>query len=377
MEFKRVRDLMDQILETGIPGCDCAIYYKGEQVFRHAVGYADRETKRPMRPHQKYNFYSAGKVMTVTCAMKLIEDGKMALDDPLAKYMPEFAEMTVKTPDGIVPAKNQITVRDLLRMTAGFNYNVNAPAIKALKEETGGVSPTREFARYLAREPLNFEPGTDWLYSLGHDVLGALIEVASGMTFGSYMKKIIFDVCGMKETGFRHLGDPVVDESYCTQYTFNPKDESIERTDLTAGMANIGTAFESGGGGITSTVEDYCLFQEGLIAGKILKPETLALMQTPQLDDVQQKGFEKWLNIQGLYTYGLGVRLVKPDGKIAVPEFGWGGMAGVLTMMDTTNRVTMCYAQHVRGSGGSKAEPLRARIKEAAYEGLGISWWKK
>ena len=375
MDFKKVSDLMDQILEKGIPGCDCAIFYRGEQVFRHAVGYADRELKLPMRPHQRYNFYSAGKVLTVTCAMKLIEDGKMALDDPIANYMPEFAEMTVKTPNGIVPAKNQITVRNLLCMTAGFNYNFEVPAIKALKEETGGVCSTRDFARYLAREPLNFEPGTDGLYSLGHDVLGALVEAVSGMTFGAYMKKVIFDVCGMTETGFRRVGDPLEDDRYCAQYTFYPEDGRIERTDLSVRSA-LGTAYESGGGGLTSTVEDYSLFQEHLIAGKILKPETLSLMQVPQLDEVQQRGFEKWLNIKGLYTYGLGVRLVHPEGKIAVPEFGWGGAAGVLTMMDTVNGITMCYAQHVKGSGGSKAEPLRAKIKEAAYEGLGISWWK-
>jgi len=240
-------------------------------------------------------------------------------------------------------------------------------------------------ARYLAREPLLYEPGTNWLYSLAHDVLGAVIEVVSGMTFGAFMKQTIFDKCDMKDTAFRYRGDPLEDERFCPQYVFKPasgvtnrqiqQDGAIERYTLNVPYV-LGSAHESGGAGLTSTLEDYCRFQEGMVAGKVLKPETLQRMQTPQLNEAERKGFNEWMKIKDLYTYGLGVRVVWPESDIAVPEFGWGGAAGALTMMDTVNHITLYYAQHVLGSGGSKAEPFRAKIKKAAYEDLGFNWWK-
>ena len=101
------------------------------------------------------------------------------------------------------------------------------PSLKACREETGGVCGTRDVIRYLAREPLLYEPGTSWVYSLAHDVLGAVIEVVTGMTFGSYMKKTIFDVCDMKDTAFRFRGDPLEDERFCTQYVFRPESGTI------------------------------------------------------------------------------------------------------------------------------------------------------
>ena len=375
MNFQRLSSVLDQIVETGIPCCDCAVYYRGKEVFRHSVGYADREAKVAMRPNLRYNIYSASKVLTVTCAMQLVEQGKMSLSDPLYKYLPEYEHMVVQTADGLVPAESPITIKDLFCMTAGLTYDLDTPVIREMKKRTNGVCPTREVARALAQQPLAFHPGRGWRYSMCHDVLGAVIEVVSGQSFGEYMKEHIFEPCGMKDTGFRYSAEP--DERFCAQYVYHPETDTIDRKSLRIPYV-FGPGHESGGAGLTSTLEDYCRFQEAFIAGKLLKPETIDLMKTPMLTEEQMVGYEEaGYGANGTYSYGLGVRTVLPDGPVAAPEFGWGGAAGALTMMDTENQITMYYAQHVLQHSQSRSGPIRANeLKVAVYEGLGLPWWK-
>ena len=225
--------------------------------------------------------------------------------------------------------------------------------------------------RALAEEPLLFQPGTRWNYSLGHDILGAVIEVVSGQTFGEYMRRHIFEPCGMRDTAFRRTPDR--DARFCPEYLYQEQTGQIVPMP-SANPYILGPAFESGGAGLMSTVDDYCRFQEAFISGRLLSPETVDAMQRPQLTGQELAGFD-WPGLQGRYSYGYGVRTPLPSSGLA-PEFGWGGAAGALTMMDTHNDITLFYAQHVLHSGGSKAEPLRGRIKRAVYEGLGLPWHK-
>jgi CubicO group peptidase (beta-lactamase class C family) len=385
MEFKRVSALMDQLVEAGTPGNDCAIFYKGEQVFRRTAGVADRETGAPMRPNQRYNIYSATKVLTVTCAMKLIEEGKMALNDPLYKYLPEYEHMTVKTENGIVPARNQITIRNLFCMTAGLSYDLASPSLKACREETGGVCSTRDVVRYLAREPLLYEPGTGWVYSLAHDVLGAVIEVVSGMRFGEYMKKTIFDVCGMKDTAFRYKSDPLEDDRFCTQYVFTPEngfiplvlqDGPIDRYTLNVPYV-LGSDYESGGAGLISTVNDYCKFAAAMCnygtsydGVKILSKNTLNLMRTNRLDETARKDFLEWTQNAG-FGYGLGVRTAinRAEGgyNCADGTFGWAGAAGSYAHIDPESGIVIFYAQHMHNN---KEPYVHPRLRNIVYSCL-------
>ena len=198
--FEKIKALCDSFLDMGIPGLDLMVCQDGQCVLRYTKGYSDRENKIPMRGNERYDIFSCSKPLTVTAAMQLWEKGLFKLEDRLSDYFPEYAEMTVKTPDGVRPAKTPILIRDLFQMTAGFTYDLRSPSLKQLWKETDGRSPTREVARAIAKEPLSFEPGAHWQYSLCHDVLAALVEVISGQRFAEYVKARIFDPLGMRRS---------------------------------------------------------------------------------------------------------------------------------------------------------------------------------
>lgn len=187
----------------GIPSCDLIVYKDGEEVYRHLAGFSDAEGKVPASPNDLYRLYSATKVCTCTAALRLIDEGKLDLEDPVSKYLPAYAHLTVKQPDGsIAPAKNVMTVRHLFTMSAGLNYDMNRGGSPRILKEKGEKAGTVEICNAYAEAPLDFEPGTHFQYSLCHDVLGAVIEAASGMRFGEYLKKKIFEPLGMTETFF-------------------------------------------------------------------------------------------------------------------------------------------------------------------------------
>ena len=189
--FENLKKLCDYSLEIGVPGIDVAVFQKGECKFRYFTGYSDLENKVKMTGKERYNIYSCSKPITCTAALQLWEKGLYSLEDKLSDYMPEFKEMTVKTEDGIKKAENPILIKHLFEMTAGFSYDLNSPSLKKCYEDTNGRCPTRKVMKYLAKEPLLFEPGDRWEYSLCHDVLAAFIEVISGEKFEVFVKKNI------------------------------------------------------------------------------------------------------------------------------------------------------------------------------------------
>lgn len=200
--FERTKMFCDSFLEMGVPGFDLAVYKGGDCILRYMNGYSDIENKIKMQGNERCNIYSCSKVITCVAALQLWEKGLFSLEDKLSDYMPEFEEMMVKAESGIKKAENPILLKHLFEMTAGFSYNTASPQILRCKEETNGKCSTRETMKYLAKEPLLFEPGDRWEYSLCHDVLAALVEAVSGEKFEDYVKKNIFDVLGMKNSTF-------------------------------------------------------------------------------------------------------------------------------------------------------------------------------
>ena len=350
--FEKVVELCDSFLDMGIPGYDLAIWKDGQCVLRHQNGYRDLEKTQKMDGTEIYDIYSCSKMLTCTAALQLWEQGKFQLEDKLSDYLPEFAEMTVRTENGIVPAKNPIRIHNLFSMTAGFNYDTASPAVKACREATDGRCPTREFMRYLAKEPLMFEPGDQYLYSLCHDVLAALVEVLSGQKFEDYVQEHIFDPVGMKDSAF--LEKPI-----CPRYiyeeatnTFIPRYINIYR---------VGTEYASGGAGAVSTVDDYIAFLEALRTGKLLKPETVKLLATDRLTDEQKRTFPN----RATRGYGLGVRT--PIDSHPHTEFGWGGAAGAFWCIDMSQNISIYYAQHVTRSPNTA---LRNQIYALVFDEL-------
>ena len=186
--FEKLKSFCDSFLGMGVPGFDLVIYKDGKCILRYMNGYSDLENKVKIDGNERYNIYSCSKVITCTAALQLWEKGLFSLEDKISDYMPEFKEMTVRTDDGIKKAENPILIKHLFEMTAGFSYGCYSPQLKRCIEETSGKCPTREAMKYLAKEPLLFEPGDRWEYSLCHDVLAAFVEVVSGEKFETYVK---------------------------------------------------------------------------------------------------------------------------------------------------------------------------------------------
>ena len=392
MEFKNLKAFMDDMAKNHTVGNDCEVYLDGKSVFRYFSGYSDWENKTPLNGNELYNIYSCSKVATVTAGLQLLEKGKFLLSDPLYEYIPEFRNMYIKTETGeLSEAKNTITIRNIFTMTAGFTYDFGSGWVERADEKTNGKFDTVESINEFAKAPILFEPGTHWSYSLGHDVLAALVSVVSVKKFRDYMKENIFDPIGMKDTCYHPT--PEIENRIAEQYTFVP-DNGNKVTDIVeaqkSGNAkkgtfkNVGKAvghvlgpeYDSGGAGIITSVADYAKFCAALAnygtalnGEKILSKSTVDLMRTNQLDQTQIKDFN-WAQLIG-YGYGLGVRThidKATSGCLSnLGEFGWGGAAGATAIIDPKINLAVFYAQHVLNP---REEYYQPRLKNVVYSDL-------
>lgn len=338
--FESLKRFCDSFLELGIPGFDLAVYKKGECILRYMNGYSDLENKVKMNGKERYNIYSCSKVITCTAAMQLWEKGLFSLEDKLSDYMPEFEEMYVRCDGGVKKAENPILIKHLFEMTAGFSYNTSSENLMKCKEETNGRCQTREAMKYLAKEPLLFEPGDRWEYSLCHDVLAAFVEVVSGEKFEVYVKKNIFDVAGMNDSTFMLPEEDL--DTLSEQYRF--QDGKPNNIGKNISSYKIGSEYASGGAGGISTVDDYIKFLEALRTGKLLKPETLKLMTTDRLTEHQKRTY--WTS--ATHGYGLGVRC--PKGNEIYTDFGWGGAACAYLAVDVEKEISLYFGAHILSS---------------------------
>lgn len=355
--FENVKAICQEYLKKGLPYFDLCVYKDDKELLRYMDGYADLENKLPVRGDERVNAYSNSKPVTVVAALKLWEKGLFHLEDELSAYMPEYKEMTVQTENGIVPAKNPIKIWHLFTMTAGFSYSLEGEWLEKLRQDTQGRCPTREVARYLAKAPLIYEPGTDYQYSLAHDVLAALVEVVSGKKFEAYVKENIFDPLGMTGSDFLI---PMEDyETISKQYFFRKGKAELDRHN----EFRFGPEHASGGAGMVSTLDDQMKFAEALRTYQLLKKETVDMLSKNWLTPRQLESFPQ----KEKYFYGLGVRTAKPGSARA--DFGWGGSAGMLLCVDIPHGISLVYAQQMRGFMNMA---IRTRIYEALLQDLGF-----
>ncbi|MBP7174602.1 MAG: beta-lactamase family protein [Thermoclostridium sp.] len=368
---------LNSLEECGIPGCDCAVYYNHKPVFRHMMGYADIVSKKPLAQTNTYWLYSATKLFTCTAVMQLIEQGRIGLDTPVSEYLPEFMTMKVKEGSGVRPAKKPITVRHLLSMQSGLNYNLDAPSILKILGASEYEATTRQVVAALANEPLDFEPGTRFQYSLSHDVLGAVIEVVSGQQLGKYFEEHLFNPLGMKNTGFELTLERKANLAGQFEYHMESKTStSVPNKNRYALTRN----FQSAGAGLISTVDDYILFldamcNEGVSADgyRVLSMDSINLMRKDQLKGESKKDFDAWCRYG--YSYALGVRTLierqSSGARSPLGEFGWDGAAGAFALIDTENHLALFYAQHVLNCGYAY-NVIHPKVRNLTYEMMGL-----
>ena len=376
MEFPNLKAYMDRMVtEYHVPGVDCIVYKNHKMIFRYYTGLCDVENNKPMTGDELFIIFSMTKMLTCACALQLLEKGKYVLSDPVSKYLPEFAKMRVLSggAEAANPsyAQNPITIRDLFTMCAGLDYDIHAAHIeKALQE---GRTSTRELVAAMSETVLGFEPGTGFRYSLCHDVLGALVEVWSGLSFGEYMKANILDPLGMKNTFFGVPRQGPLLERMAARYTYTP-DKTLERLPL-ACMYALSDRYESGGAGLISTAEDYAIFLDAMANDgigqngfRILAPSTVALMGTNHLTGKPLEDFSK---MRPGYGYGLGVRThidkARSGSLSPIGEFGWDGAAGGFAMVDSKNKVSLAYFQEVHRWDVR----IQTEMRNALYADLG------
>ncbi len=376
MNFDKLKKTLDILVdEYHTPGVDCIVCENHKEIFRYFAGMRDIENKVSMNGEEQYIIYSMTKMLTCTCALQLVEQGKLGLDDELSKYLPEFEKMKVSREtldtqradkisrgesagdyeetkdDGY--AQNPITIRHLFTMSAGFDYNLNSDPIKEALEK--GKKTTRELVGAMSETVLGFEPGTRFRYSLCHDVLGAVVEVVSGMSLGEYMRENLLKPLGMKNTYFGVPKDEERLSSFAKRYMIEA-DGSVSLQKLEC-MFNLSDEYESGGAGLVSCTEDYALFLDALACGgvgkngnRILSESTVKLMGTNHLEG---QALEDFQNMRPGYGYGLGVRYhLFPEisgSDSPIGEFGWDGAAGAFSMIDLEKKISLTYFQEAFG----------------------------
>ena len=370
--FDELTDFLQQLNRQGVPGLAMTLWCKGKTLYDHREGWQDREKGIPLGENALFQVYSAVKPVTAAAALTLYEKGKFSMEDPVSRYIPEFAALTVQDPDGrIRPARSPMTVGQLFSMTSGIRYDLAKPAIQKTVAETAGRAPTVAVAKAIASAPLAFDPGSGFCYSLSSDVLAAVVEVIAGVPFREYVQSSIFAPCGMESACFHLPADTLPRQ--VTQYRLDAAQGKILPL-LRENEFVFGSEYDSGGAGLCCSLEDLARFCRMLArkgkadsGARVLLPETVERMRQNRLNEKQLADFKK-LGFSG-YGYGLSVRTMVRPGQGLSPkgEFGWYGAAGAYLLMDPDNEVVICYCQQVRGM---PMGDIHSKLRDLSYQCL-------
>lgn len=344
----RLGGLFEESVQEGqIAGGNLCVLHRGEAVYYAEAGYADIAARRKVARDSIFRLYSMTKPVTSAAVMMLMERGVIDLLDPVSRYIPTFADIRVAAPEGDVAVNRQVTVKDCLSMTSGLAYNCDPdPASRSaalvydeLDRRMYSDDPmtTMEMASRLGQGRLAFQPGESWRYGTGADILGAVVEAASGVRFGEFLSREFFEPLGMKDTGFSL--DASKRDRLTKVYERTP-DGLVEYHGNHLGICNHLDAdirFESGGAGLVSTIEDYRHFAQMLMNGgayqgrTYLMPSTVAYMTGCRLYPHQQMMMAGWDSLAG-YSYSNLMRVLTEPSLAVINgsrgEYGWDGWLG-------------------------------------------------
>ncbi|NCI47403.1 serine hydrolase domain-containing protein [Sediminibacterium soli] len=379
---QRIDATLKNFIDSGkIAGVSALVFEKGKEVYFGAFGYADREAKMPMDRNTVVRIFSMTKPVTGVALMSLYDKGLFQLDDPLSKYLPEYAHMQVlKAVDAngqlmLEPAKRPITIRDITRHTAGF-AGPDVPALAELVRRTDAMNTGNtlaEMSRKLASLPLQFHPGDQWAYGNSVDVQARLVEVLSGKPFDRYVREAVLDPLQMNHT--RYLVPDDNRKYFAALYNRSDDGTLTRAPDAQANTFNTKDwPLKPGGYGLTSTLDDYMKFAQMLVnhgsLGRVsvLKPETVKLMATSHLSDTISR--RMWLPSKGRVGFGIdfAVRTQPPasaeENNGAVGEFFWDGAASTVFWVDPQNELTAVLFTQLMPFDRVK---LHKRFRDAIY----------
>jgi CubicO group peptidase (beta-lactamase class C family) len=348
------RALQRYVDENRIAGIVALVLRDGQPVYEKAVGWSDKEAGRRMTTDTIFRIASQSKAITSAAVLSLVEEGKLTLNDPVSRVIPQFAKTTVATGGSVVPAKRPITIRDLLTHTAGISYGIE-PAI-ASQYEAKGLGPAAGFGWYtadkdesvcatmerLATLPFVAQPGEQWVYGYNTDVLGCVVERASGMPLDAFIKTRITEPLRMTDTQFFL---PAAQRDRLAAVYASGDDGLIKRApDGPRGQGNYVDGPRrnfAGGAGLLSTARDYSRFLEMIRRGgeldgvRILSSRMVKLMSTNQVGTLHSpNGLGFGLGFETTDRYGA-------NGMDSEGAFGWAGAYGTIYRIDPESNVVM------------------------------------
>lgn len=381
--------VMKQYVADGkLAGAVLKIHQDGREVFSGVYGWRDREANAPMQEDTIFRIASQTKALTSTAIMMLMEEGKLVLDDPLGKFLPEWSKTTVavanpkaKSGYDVVPAKRPITIRDLLSHTAGISYGTG-PAEKAWKD--AGVYgwyfadksvPVSEVVAKMAKLPMAAQPGEQWVYGYNTDILGVVVEKLSGKSLDVFLRERVIDPIGMTDTAFCLPAD----KANRLAVVYSAKDGKSERAPSPGaldGVSHIGQgaylngpckAF-AGGAGLLSTARDYSRFLQMLLNGGVFEGKRYLSRKSVELMSHDTLVTAAYQPGQG---FGLGFRVTKDPSLMgnlgSVGDYGWGGAYHSTYWVDPAQGLTVVYMTQLIPAGGLEDQ---AKIRALIYSAL-------
>ncbi len=381
-KLDRVGDYVRNEVATGkIPGAVVLIQQHGKPVFLESFGVRDVATKTPMTPDTIFRLYSMSKPVTSVAAMMLVDDGKLALGDPVSKYIPAFVDAKVAVETGqengqpvpTEPLKRPMTIEDLMRHTSGITYGFYGDStvrrLYAHADLFSGDIDNAQFAERLARQPLAEQPGTRWDYGHSTDVLGRVVEVASGQSLFQFEKQRLLDPLGMPDTAF-HLPDGTARSRVAEPLPADRFRGSIGGLDDPI----LPRRWESGGAGMIGTIGDYARFAQMLLNGgeldgrRFLKPDTVALMTSDHIGPGTEIARDALYYPGEDSGFGLGFAVrTKADPPLARGEYRWDGVGGTFFFIDPQDDMfVICMMQ-----SPSQRGRIQTELKQLVYEAMG------
>ncbi|NCI51818.1 beta-lactamase family protein [Sediminibacterium roseum] len=386
--LQRIDKLIQQYIDSNwIAGAIALVARDGNIVYHKAVGYDDKPANKPLQKDAIWRIASQTKAITSVAIMMLYEEGKFLLDDPISKYIPAFRKPVVldkfnkaDTTYTTVPAKREITIRDLLTHTSGISYaqigTETANAIYYKAGVVGGIGLKGGLLKdniiKLASLPLMHQPGEKFTYGLNTDVLGYLVEVASGMSLDAYFRKNIFEPLGMKDTYFyipkeKQNRLAMLHSEDAGKHVINTPESINVNGTLYRDYPNLPGTFYSGGGGLVSTAYDYAVFMQMLLNEGEYNGKRLLSRKSVRLMTVNQVGE---INIGRAAKFGLGFQIAteadEPRSTVSTGTFSWGGMFASSYWIDPQEKIIGQFVlQHYPNSHGEIAEKFKVAVYQA------------
>ena len=378
-KLQLVDQKMGELIERDrLSGGIVVVARKGRVVHFGTYGLRDREAGLPVEKDTIFRIYSMTKAITSVAALMLEEEGKLGLEDPLSEFFPSLKKMKVWKDGTLVDPKREATVADLLRHTSGLTYGWQAiPEIGQAHRKSGVLDRDKALVPMMNgidRIPLLFDPGSDWVYGCSTDVLGGVVEVASGMPFDRFLKERILEPLGMKDTDFYVPADKV--GRFAANYNYKDGKLTLKDDPKTSRYLENPT-FKSGGGGLCSTASDYMRFLLMIANGgkfegqRYLKKKSVKLMTTDQIP----KGggwvtFGKQIREGVGFGHGFSVRVKMsdwdPDGRVG--EYGWGGAASTHYWISPKDDLVVLTLEQVMPYSFNTEWALKGLIYDALVE---------